>query len=316
MSNIQSIVLSSSKVVPLLLKFSMDLKKSKWFYLIILSLLWGSSYILIKKSLIGLNPLELGSLRILITTLVLLIIGYKSLRGLSKNNWKWLAITGYVGTFFPAFLFAYAQTQIDSAVAAILNSLTPLLNLILGFSFFGVIVFKRQLWGVIIGLLGSVLLIYSGIQFDETQQSDYIFLILLASLCYALNLHFLKIYLKDVNALAMTVGNFVFMAPLAAIILIFSGFFKSQNFQSPELYSSLFYVVILAVVSSAFAKYLFNKLIKISSAVFASSVTYTLPIVALFWGISDGEQISFLQILATVIILVGIWLAHKKNKAA
>ena len=287
----------------------------KWLYLAILSLVWGSSYILIKWGLVALTPLQLGSLRLLITTIALLIVGYRSLRGLSKYHLKWLAITGYVGTFFPAFLFAFAQQFIDSAIAAILNALTPLLTIIFGLLFFRIDILKKQYFGVGLGLLGSIGLVWGGLQTASNINPIYTLLILAASCCYAINIHFIKIHLAQVGVMAITLGNFVFMAPAALVILIYSDFFSPQTFSHPDVYPAIGYITILALAGSAFAKYLFNKFVKITSAVFASSVTYTLPIIALFWGVYDGEVITQFQLLSTALILVGVYLSHTKKAA-
>ena len=287
----------------------------KWLYLAILSLVWGSSYILIKWGLVALTPLQLGSLRLLITTIALLMVGYRSLRGLSKYHLKWLAITGYVGTFFPAFLFAFAQQYIDSAIAAILNALTPLLTIIFGLLFFRIDILKKQYFGVGIGLLGSIGLVWGGLQTASNINPIYTLLILAASCCYAINIHFIKIHLAQVGVMAITLGNFVFMAPAALVVLICSDFFTPQTLSHPEIYPAIGYITILALAGSAFAKYLFNKFVKITSAVFASSVTYTLPIVALFWGVYDGEVITQFQLLSTAVILVGVYLSHTKKAA-
>ena len=295
--------------------YYLQLPQNKWLYLFILSLVWGSSYILIKRGLEGLTPLQLGSLRLLISTLCLLPFGYKSLYNLSRHQWKWLAITAYVGTFFPAFFFAFAQQHIDSAIAAILNALTPLLTLLMGVLFFGVAVLRKQYWGVALGLIGSVGLILGGIQLNPEFPLGYALLILCASSCYAINIHFIKIHLKQVDVMAITLGNFVMMVPMALLILLPSGFFKTEVLTDPKVHISIGYVSILAIFGSAIAKYLFNQFVKFSSAVFASAVTYTLPIVALFWGLADGESISSLQILATVVILTGVYLSHKKRAA-
>ena len=287
----------------------------KWLYLAILSLVWGSSYILIKWGLVALTPLQLGSLRLLVTTIALLIVGYRSLRGLSKYHLKWLVITGYVGTFFPAFLFAFAQQYIDSAIAAILNALTPLLTIIFGLLFFRIDILKKQYIGVGIGLLGSIGLVWGGLQTASNINPIYTLLILAASCCYAINIHFIKIHLAQVGVMAITLGNFVFMAPAALVVLICSDFFTPQTLSHPEIYPAIGYITILALAGSAFAKYLFNKFVKITSAVFASSVTYTLPIVALFWGVYDGEVITQFQLLSTAVILVGVYLSHTKKAA-
>ena len=287
----------------------------KWLYLAILSLVWGSSYILIKWGLVALTPLQLGSLRLLITTIALLMVGYRSLGGLSKYHLKWLAITGYVGTFFPAFLFAFAQQFIDSAIAAILNALTPLLTIIFGLLFFRIDILKKQYFGVGLGLLGSIGLVWGGLQSASNINPIYTLMILAASCCYAINIHFIKIHLAQVGVMAITLGNFVFMAPAALVILIYSDFFSPQTFSHPDVYPAIGYITILALAGSAFAKYLFNKFVKITSAVFASSVTYTLPIIALFWGVYDGELITQFQLLSTAVILVGVYLSHTKKAA-
>ncbi len=140
----------------------MDLKQGKWFYLVILSLIWGSSFILIKKGLVGLSPIQLGSLRILFAAIFLLLIGFKSLSKISRYQWKYIAMTAVLGTFIPAYLFAIAETQIDSSITAILNSLTPLNTLIFGAIAFGLQFRRNQIFGVLIGLIGSVLLILNG----------------------------------------------------------------------------------------------------------------------------------------------------------
>ena len=136
-----------------------------------------------------------------------------------------------------------------------------------------------------------------------------------ASCCYAMNIHFIKIHLAQVEVMAITLGNFVFMAPAAFVVLMYSDFFSKQTFSHPEIYPAIGYITILALAGSAFAKYLFNKFVKITSAVFASSVTYTLPVVALFWGVYDGEVITQFQLLSTALILVGVYLSHTKKAA-
>ncbi|MBT6251949.1 MAG: EamA family transporter [Flavobacteriaceae bacterium] len=293
----------------------MRLPHIKWLYLTVLSIVWGSSYILIKWGLVALTPLQLGSLRLLITTIALLLVGYPSLRGLTRYHWKWLAITGYVGTFLPAFLFAFAQQHIESAVAAILNALTPLLTLIFGVLFFKIKVLRKQYLGVAIGLMGSMGLVWGGLSTSGNLNPVYLLLIVMATCCYAINIHFLKIHLVQVGVMAITLGNFIFMAPVALIILLSSDFFSAKTFEHPEIYTSIGYITVLALAGSAFAKYLFNKFVKITTAIFASSVTYTLPIVALFWGISDGETITAFQLFSTVIILFGVYLSHQKKAA-
>jgi drug/metabolite transporter (DMT)-like permease len=288
--------------------------ENKWLYLFLLSLIWGSSYILIKRGLVGLSPIELGSARIVISTAFLLVLGFNSLSGLSRYHWKWLIITGLLGTFFPSFFFAFAQLHIDSSVAAILNSLTPIFTVLVGITLFATRMLARQYFGVVLGFVGSLGLVWGGAQINPNQPIGYVLLIISASMCYAINIHFLKHKLSAVSPMAMTLGNFIAILPPALIMLFFSDFFSFQKLQNPEVITSLGYVATLAFFGTAIAKVMFNRFVKMASTVFVSSVTYTLPIVALFWGTLDGEKISGYQLLSTVVILAGVFLAHKKNK--
>ena len=290
----------------------MENKNLKWIYLLILSFVWGSSYILIKKALIGLSPLQVGSLRTIISTVLLLAIGYSSLKSIPRDKWKWILITGLV-SFIPPFLFAYAQTEIDSALAAIINSLTPLATLLIGVGFYRFKIDSKQISGVIIGLIGSVLLMYQGSVINPDQNLLYVFFIIFASVLYAVQVNLLKVHLQDVSAVAITVGNFIFIFPLAVVIFLMSDY-KQIDINDEDVKVALFCLLILSIIGTVFAKILFNKFVQIASPVFASSVTYTLPIVALFWGLIDGEVFTLNQFFATVIILIGVYLANKKSK--
>ena len=285
----------------------------KWVYLILLSVIWGSSYILIKKTLIGVSPLQLGSLRVIFTTMVLFILGFSSLKKIPKDKWKWIILTGYIGSFFPSFFFAFAQTEIDSGVAAILNSLTPLATLIIGVVFYKFIIDSKQILGVIIGLFGSFLLIYEGSTINPDQNFLFVGFIITASVCYATSVNMLKAHLQDVPAISIALGNFLCILPPAIIILFYSWFMNINVIESPKVQNALFYIIVLSVFGSAFAKILFNKFVQIASPVFASSVTYTLPVVAVMWGLLDGETINFRQILATIVILIGVYFANRRS---
>ena len=288
--------------------------QNKWLYLFLLSIIWGSSYILIKRGLVGLTPIQLGSVRIIFSTVFLVIMGYKSLKGLTKNEWKWLVVTGFLGTFFPSFFFAFAQQHINSSVAAIMNSLTPIFTLLVGIAFFATKMLARQYVGVLLGFIGSVGLIWGGTQINANQPTGYVLLIMCASMCYAVNIYFLKHKLANVSPMAMTLGNFIAILPPAVVLLLFSDFFSIVNFQNEEVITSLGFIALLAFFGTAIAKVMFNRFIKMASAVFASSVTYTLPVVALFWGMLDGERIGLFQLLATAVILIGVSLAHRPKK--
>jgi drug/metabolite transporter (DMT)-like permease len=288
----------------------MDSKQLKWVYLITLALIWGSSFILIKRGLVGLTPMQLGSLRIIFAALFLLLIGFKSLAKIPPHQWKYIALTATLGTFFPAYLFAMAQTQIDSSVSSILNSLTPLNTLIFGVLAFGLTFRRAQVFGVIIGLLGTFLLIINGALHHPEQNYYYAILVLIASICYAVNVNLIKKYLSDLSPLSISTGNFLVLLLPALIILFFSGFFEVIAVESVQ--HSVFFVLILGVMGTGIANIIFFKNIQISSPVFATSVTYLIPVVAFGWGLLDNEMLTPVQFLGAFIILFGVYLSAKK----
>jgi drug/metabolite transporter (DMT)-like permease len=285
----------------------------KWIYLLILSVIWGSSFILIKKSLLGLTPYQLGALRTIFTGIILLSVGFYHLKNVPKSKWKWLLLSGLLGSFFPAFFFAIAETEIDSAVASILNSLVPLNTIILGFAIFKIASTKRQIIGVIVGFIGTSVLILKGSELNPNQNYLYAGFVIASTLMYAANVNIIKRHLQDVKPLAIAAGNYAFIVLPAFIVLLFSGFFSSERLHHPHLISSLGFVVILSVFGTAIAKVVFNKLVQISTPVFASSVTYIMPIIALIWGILDGEAFSLVQALAAALILLGVYLSHRRK---
>ena len=288
----------------------MKLKQLKWVYLIALALVWGSSFILIKRGLLGLTPMQLGSLRIIFAAIFLLLIGFKSLSKIPPYQWKYIALTATLGTFIPAFLFSIAQTQIDSSVSAILNSLTPLNTMILGGLAFGLSFKRSQVFGVIIGLLGTFLLIINGAIHHPEQNYYYAILIIIASICYAINVNLIKKYLSDLSPLSITTGNFLVLLFPALIILFFSGFFEVIAVERVQ--ESILYIVVLGVVGTGIANIIFFKTIQISSPVFATSVTYLIPVVAFSWGLLDNEMLTPVQFLGAFIILIGVYLSAKK----
>ena len=292
----------------------MNNNQKKWVYLLTLSLIWGSSFILMKKSLIGLTALQMGSLRILITGVILISVGFKSLKTIDNKNYKWIAATGFLGTFFPAFLFSFAQTELDSSIASILNSLVPLNTILIGLFVYKIAATKRQFLGVFIGLAGTILLIFHGAQINPNQNYGYAIFVILATVSYAMSVNIIKKYLQHEGALAIAAGNFIAIMIPAFIILLFSNFFTKITFEKNDIYKSIGYIIILSIIGTAFAKVLFNKLVHIASPVFASSVTYVMTMVAVLWGVLDGEKIGFIQVVGGAIILIGVYLANKKQK--
>jgi drug/metabolite transporter (DMT)-like permease len=290
-----------------------------WIILLALVLTWGSSFILIKKGLLYFDPISLGSLRVVITFLFLLPVAVMRLRRFDKTTLLWLALSGIIGNFFPSFLFAKAQTGIDSGTAGLLNSLTPLFTIIAGFLLFRIRVRLIQVAGVVIGLSGAVGLMRISGGNSFSFNIYYASFIMLATVFYAINVNLIKARLAHVDILSIASIAF-FMAGLPGIVVLF-GFsnFIQQVASNPQWYIGFSYIALLAVVGTGLAMIAFNKLIKMTSPVFASSVTYLIPLVAMLWGVADDEIFSFQHLLWIALILGGVVLVnlnkYHKNKA-
>ena len=285
-------------------------KNNKWFLLLLLSLIWGSSFILIKRGLVGLNPFQLGALRIIFACLFMVIVGFKSISKIPLTKWKYVAITSLFGNGLPVFLFAYAQTGIKSSVSGILNSLTPLYTLLIGVLAFGLGFVRNQVIGVVLGLTGCLLLVFFGKSASGETNYFCAFLVVIATMCYALNVNLIKRYLSDVSPLAITTGNFLTLLIPALIILFANGY--ADVMTQPEVIHSTLFMIILGMVGTGIANILYYQLIQITSPLFASSVTYFIPIVAMSWGMLDGETLNFMQLVGAGVILSGVYLASKK----
>jgi drug/metabolite transporter (DMT)-like permease len=257
--------------------------------------------------------MQVGGLRILFASLLLFLLGFRSLKTLAKADWKWVVIAGLSSSFFPPFFFALAQTEISSGITSILNSVAPLFTTLVGIALFGLALKGRQILGVLIGLLGTVILIAVGMENNVNQNYWYSFFIIFSALGYAFNINIIKKHLSHLSPLAVTTASFGVAFFPALILLIYSGVF-SHFVDSIAMQQAVWYLLALALLGTALANILFNKLIKLSSPVFAASVTYLIPLVAVLWGFLDGERISAIQLLGGLIILFGVWLVNRKKQ--
>jgi len=283
---------------------------SSWIILVTLVIVWGSSFILIKKSLLYFSASEVGMMRIVLTFLFLLPVGIKKAL---KMDWRMalkLALSGLVGSLFPALLFAKAQTGIDSNLAGTLNALTPLFTLLMGISFFKLKTRWYNIVGVLIGLLGAIGLIYVNEEHGFAFNFSYAILVILATICYAFNVNFIKTKLKSISSLTITVLTFFYIGIPSFIYVVFFSEIPHKIISNSENLIGLGYLSILSIVGTGLALVAFNRLIKVSSPIFASSVTYLIPIVAIIWGIIDGESFKFNYILWFLLIIFGILLVN------
>ena len=283
--------------------------KKNYGLLLVLGIIWGSSFILMKKGIIVFSTKEVAMLRLGIAWLTLLPFTWKSIKSTPKKTWKPLAIVGLFGNGIPAFLFTEAQSVLDSSLIGILNALVPLFTFIIAIFFFKTKWKISNLLGILIGLTGAIWLISGGgLVLD---QAHYAWLIVIATLCYSISLNTIKVYLQEMSSIQISSFAFMFVGPPCILGLVFSDFYPTLM-STKGSWQALVYITILAVLGTSVALVLFNKLVKNSTAIFASSVTYLIPIIAVFWGIIDGEQISINHFLAIGIIFTGIYLVNKK----
>ena len=281
------------------------------FLLILLSLIWGTSFILIKQGLKAFTSDEVGSLRVAAASLFILPVAIVHLRSLKTGDHLKLFISGMMGIFIPAFLFAMAQTRMDSSVAGILNTLTPLFTMIVG-----AIVFKQKftgyaIAGIILGFTGTILLSFStGVDFGF---NTYALLIVLACLLYASNLNFIKFNIPDLGAVTITSVSLMFIGPFALIYLLGFTDFIHKVQTGGGAWKAFGFIVLLGFMSTALATILFNKLVKLSTPLFASSVTYLMPIVVVAWGALDGEKLRINHFLGMAAIIAGVYLANRRR---
>jgi len=293
-----------------------DLKNKgwQWLTLLFLSFIWGSSFILMKKGLRSYSHDQVAALRIFISFLAFLPFGIKNLKKVTKDNIYSLLIVGFIGSTIPAFLFTKAQTQVDSALAGILNSVTPLFTLIIGLLFYKSTAKLINAIGIFLGLTGALgLITYSSNGGNILDNINYYGLfIVVATICYGINVNQVKYKIKGLNGLELTSMAFMFAGPFAGIYLLFTDF--SFTFTTNDYLINLAYIAILAVIGTVLALVIFNTLIQHTSALFGASVTYIIPIFAIIWGLFDGENLSLIQFLWIGLILTGVYLVNKRSK--
>ncbi|HKL07981.1 MAG TPA: DMT family transporter [Bacteroidales bacterium] len=297
-------------------KINFENKGWQWATLIFLSLIWGSSFILMKKGLRSFSHDQVAALRLFISFIAFIPFGIKNLKKVSKENIVSLLVIGFIGSGAPAFLFTKAQTQVDSSMAGILNSLTPLFTLIIGLIFYKSTAKLINAVGIVLGLIGALGLILQSTNggIILTNINYYGLFVVAATICYGINVNQVRYKIKGLTGLEITSLAFMFIGPLAGIYLLFTDF--SNTLTSNDYLLNLGFIAILAIVGTVLALVIFNTLIQHTSAIFGSSVTYIIPVFAIMWGLFDGEILSILQFFWIALIIIGVYLVNKKNKSA
>lgn len=301
----------------------------KWILIGSLALVWGSSFMLMKRALVHFEPDQMAAIRMFSSFLFLVPFTIGRFSEVKTHQWKYIAATGFLGNGIPAFLFAFAQTKVPSFMAGMLNSLTPVFTLALGFFIFKIKVKGMRLLGVALGLAGAVGLILHNANGSLFQISWHAILIIVATLCYAGSVNVIRHKLSDAGSLTVSAFALCFVGPITGIYLFgFTDFLEHFSFNAQMLngsffnifsnnpinpFESLICILLLALFGTAISVVVFNQLIKIAGALFASSVTYLIPIVAMLWGVVHGEALHALHLLFLAFILFGVYLINRSK---
>lgn len=281
--------------------------------LILLAIIWGSSYILMKKGLVSFSALQVSMLRIVFASVALLPFLPAALKNINKRDTLFALVVALLGSGLPSYLYPLAITNIDSGLAGIVNSLTPVFTLFFGWLFFNSIVGFNKVLGLAIAMAGAgFLVLYNNTDYPSFNLNWYALAAVLATVCYGLSSNFLKSKLNHVNALQLTSLTFILISPAALIILLSTNFIEIVKTE-PSAMFSVFYIFILGSIGTGFALVLFNYLIKRTDAMYATSVTFLIPIVAIFWGLLDNEKIGIYHLLGLICILAGVYIMNNNN---
>ena len=290
---------------------STNLQALSWIILVVLALMWGSSFILIKRGLVAFSPGAVGALRILSASVFLLIPALSKIKFIKSRHLLILLTVGFAGSLVPAFLYAKAQTQIDSAIAGVLNAITPLWVIMIGIVAFSQRITIRIFLGIFLGFAGTVWLILAGSQ-GNLLVNYYALFIVAATVCYGVNVNLIKFKLADLDALTITSISMAMVGPIAAGLLFFQTDFLIVIQTDENAWWAFGAICLLGIMGTAIALVLFNRLVQMTNPVFASSVTYLIPIVAVVWGLIDGEKLLVGQVAGMALILLGVFIANRK----
>ncbi|HLW49490.1 MAG TPA: DMT family transporter [Sphingobacteriaceae bacterium] len=278
----------------------------------VLSLTWGSSFILIKHSIAVYSPVEVGALRLCVAGLVLAFFGLRNFKHIPRKLMPWVVIGGALGNFIPMFLFPIAQEHVSSSMAGILDSLVPMFVILFGMLFFGIKSRPMQIFGAIVGFSGAFLLMGDNGNGGAANTVFHTMLIVLATAFYALNGLIISRFLSGVPSFKLSSVVFTIWFGPALLILGFTDFFSTFEGTSAQ-WEGLGYVTILGVFGTALAMILFYRLLQLTSAIFASMVTYLMPLVAVLWGLLDGESLTWIHLMGGMLILLGVYLIQKRD---
>ena len=248
--------------------------------------------------------------------LLLSFIGFPALKRMSKKDVFWIALSGLFGNFLVVFIFPIAQQGVSSSLAGIINALDPIFTLVLGAILFGIRNKVIQYAGAIIGFIGAIILVYSSNSGNGENHLYYTVLLVIGSALYAVAALIIEKKLHHIKSTDISTGIYTIWMVPSLLILSFSGFFTDIDYSQNETLTALGYLVFLTVISTTLVMFLFFKLVQDTSAVFVSTISLLLPVVAVIWGVLDKEKFTVWYAIGGLLILISVYLIReKKNKS-
>lgn len=282
-----------------------------WLIFVILCIIWGSSFLLMLIGLEKMNAWQVASIRLFTAGIIMLPFAWRVMKRIPREKTWYIILSGFLGSFFPAFLFCLAETRLDSSFAGTLNSLTPIFVVLVGASFFSLKVKARQVAGILISFTGSICLFLA--KSGKTGDLMYIGFIVLGTFFYGLNVNMVSRKLRSVPSFDIAVIAFSFLSLPSLIILLAFNTHQLDFADSHTLWSVLASAA-LGIMGTTVASILFYALLKRAGGVFASTVTYGIPFVAIFWGWIYQEKITIAVIGSLLLILLGILITNSNEK--
>lgn len=286
-----------------------------WILLISCAIIWGFSYFLIKHALEGFHPMEVAGIRMFSGGIVLLPFLYQAFKKIPKEKYLWVFVCALIGSGIPIYLYPLAQTHISSSVTGIINSLTPLFTFLIGVLFFRLQNNYLKLAGVFLGLIGAIFLVVFKPSADFRGDLLFFLIALSVPIMYGYSSNILKKHLQGLPSLPLT-SLMYFMLLIPASLYLYQANVYQKITSDTAAWNALPYAVLLGVFGTAVAMSLFNILIQRTQIMFAASVTYLMPVVAVLIGFVDGEIITWYHMCGLSLILIGVVIINSAKEKA
>lgn len=278
---------------------------------ITLSFMWSLSFIFYRVGVPEFGSLAFASLRVILaglTMLVFVLLKKKNRQGI-RENWKVLTLVGLFSAAIPFVLFSLSARSVNAGVLSVLNASVPMMSGFIASTFFKDRLSKKQILGLVIGVIGVIILMSESLFGGESATSGSglwpMGYALLACVGYAIGANITRNYLDNVSPVAITAGSLI----IGSVIMLPVALYEFPYRKSISLMAWVS-VICIGVFSTAIALIFMNQLIKSIGPMRATSITLVIPIFAIILGyLLLGEALDTPAIIGSVVILFGTYLS-------